>query len=470
MKTMRARAQQALRDQQLQRNLRSTLGKTLTARDRAVSGVSNWEELRQYASDVKTHTLARLSHYLEELESRIIEQGGKVVWARTPQEAVHFILDLAHEKDVRKVVKSKTMVGEEIHLNQALERSRIEPIETDLGEFIVQQAGQTPSHIIAPALHLSKEEVARLFVDRVGMAPTRDVEQITATFRQVMRREFLRAPMGITGVNFAIAETGTLVVVENEGNARLTVSAPRIHVAVMGIEKVIPRLADLAVFLKLLTRSATGQKITSYVNLINGARRSGERDGPREFYLVLLDNGRSQILEDEFLRQTLSCIRCGACLNVCPVYQSVGGHAYASTYQGPIGAILTPQLEGLEEAPDPPYASSLCGACYDICPVKIKIPHILLQLRQRVQQRKNARAARVPLEKLGMSLWAWAMQSPENYARTTRWARRLQTLFGRRGGRLTIPFPPFNRWTEKRSLPRLAPRSFREIHCAKVTK
>jgi len=266
--------------------------------------------------------------------------------------------------------------------------------------------------------------------------------------------------MGITGVNFAVAETGTIVVVENEGNARLSVSVPEIHVAILGLEKVIPRLEDLSVFLKLLTRNATAQKISTYVNLINGKRQPGELDGPSEFHLVLIDNGRTRILEDEFLRQTLYCIRCGACLDVCPVYQTIGGHAYHSTYQGPIGAILTPQLLSAEEAPEHPFASSLCGACHEICPVKIEIPHILLNLRQKVQEQKSARATRLPLEKWGLQAWSWIMTSPGRYAFTNRIARAAARVFARKGRN---PVPPLSAWTKSRELPELAPKTFREL-------
>ncbi|MDA2937559.1 LutB/LldF family L-lactate oxidation iron-sulfur protein [Acidobacteria bacterium AH-259-A15] len=458
-----ANTQAALADQKLQRNLRQTLSKTLHSRNEAVSDVPNWEELRQYARDVKTHTLSRLADYLLELEGKVSEQGGRVIWAETGQEAVQFVLDLAHEKRVAKIVKGKSMLSEEIHLNESLERAQIEAVETDLGEYIVQLATEAPSHIIAPALHKSRGEIADLFVEKLDMAPSQDAVEITKTARKLMREHFLTARIGITGVNFAVAETGTIVIVENEANVRLSVSVPEIHIALMGIEKVIPRTSDLAVFLKLLVRSATGQTMSSYVNFLNGPRRNGELDGPREFYLVLLDNGRSKILADDFLRQTLACIRCGACLNICPVYQRIGGHAYGSTYQGPIGAILTPQLRSLEEAPEHAYASSLCGACYEVCPVKIEIPHILLRLREKVQGEKNQKAAHLPFEKLAMQVWAWVMCSPSRYARLGRWLRILQKNF-EENGKLKLPFPPFNRWIKHRDLPALPARSFKELY------
>ena len=432
-------------------------------RDESVAEVPNWDELSQYARDVKMQTLSRLDHYLEMLEQKVTAQGGKVIWAETGTDAVQFIVDLARQRKIGKLVKSKSMLTEEIHLNSMLEQAQIESIETDLGEYVVQLAGETPSHILASALHKSKEEIADLFVRELGMAPSGDVDDITATTRRVLRKHFLSARIGVTGVNFGIAETGTIVIVENEGNARLSVSVPQIHIALMGIEKVIPRARDLAVFLKLLIRSATGQKMTSYVNCLNGPRRPEELAGPDEFYLVLVDNGRSKILADRFLRQTLACIRCGACQNICPVYQRIGGHAYESTYQGPIGAILTPQLTSHEAAPEHAFASSLCGACQEVCPVKIEIPHILLKLREQAQNQKAARATHFSLERVVMGLWAQVMRSPALYAGLGPWARRIWRILGENGG-LGWLGTPLSRWNKHRDVPRPAARSFRELY------
>ena len=451
----------ALANKKLQNNLTHVLGLTLHSRNEAVAEVHNWEQLRQHASSVKAHTLSKLAEYLTDLEDKVQEQGGKVVWANTAQEAVEFILDLARRKKVDKVIKGKSMLTEEIHLSEALKRSKIDPIETDLGEYIVQLAGETPSHLLAPALHKSRQEIAELFVDKVGMSPTEDVFEITEIARKILRQHFLTARMGITGVNFGVAETGTIVIVENEGNIRLAVSMPEIHVAVMGIEKVIPRFSDLAVFLKLLTRSATGQKISTYVNLLNGPRRLGEIDGPKEFYLVLVDNGRSRVLEDPLLRQTLFCIRCGACQNICPVYQRLGGHAYESTYQGPIGAILTPQLTSLDEAPEHPHVSSLCGACYDVCPVKIEIPRILLKLREKAQASAKGRIFQLPFMRWGFYCWARVMRSPTLYSLSGRLLRVLaKNFFG--AGKLYLNFAPFSHWFLERELPDIPEESFRE--------
>lgn len=459
---IRKTSREALQDRQLQKNLRNTLKTTLKHRAEAVAEVQNWEELRSYAHQVKMHTLANLGDYLEQLEERVQGWGGRVFWAETAQDAVEYVLQLAHQKEIKKVVKSKSMVGEEIHINRALEREKITPVETDLGEYIVQLAGETPSHLIAPALHFSRQQVSRLFSDRHGLDPESDPEEITQAARDLLRSDFLSAPMGITGVNFAIAETGTIVVVENEGNARMTMSTPLIHVAIMGIEKLLPRQRDLPVFLKLLTRSATGQRISCYVNLVNGIRRRNELDGPGEFHLILLDNGRTECLADAEMRQTLACIRCGACLNVCPVYQSIGGHAYGSVYQGPIGAILTPQLKEGDQAKQHPFASSLCGACQEICPVKIEIPRILLRLRQRIQLEENSHAGHLPLEQWAFRSWARICSRQRSYEKFGRWLRRLDVP---RLSRL-FPIPVASAWLSARDLPAVPERSFRELYAS----
>ncbi len=457
------RIQQALKNKQLRDNLPRTLLHAQRSRARSVGTVKNWEELRDHASRVKKHSLSRLDHYLVQLEESLQRVGGKVVWARDSAEAIDFILRLLHERGVTRVVKSKSMTTEEVNLNEELERAHVTPVETDLGEYIVQLAGQKPFHLLAPALHFSAREVAQLFEQEIGMPYTEDAAEMTAMARKKLRWEFLQAGVGITGVNFAVAETGTLVIVENEGNVLLSTAGPPVHIALMGIEKVIPRLSDLPVFLRLLTRSATGQPISSYVHFVNGPRRPDELDGPEELYLVLLDNGRSDILKDPYLSQTLNCIRCGACLNACPVYETIGGHAYGSTYQGPIGAILTPQLHSYEAALKHPFASSLCGACGEVCPVKIEIPHILLKLRERIQVVHDKTPSRLPVERFAFRLWAWAMTSPARFQTLSRWARRLQgVLFS--GPALKLPFSPLRYWSRSRDLPRIAPQSFRELY------
>ena len=462
---LQSRIHEALQDRQLQANLEKNLKRSSrgTQRERIIQSTPDWERLREYGRQVKEHTLGRLPEYLEELEKNVVSLGGKVIWAQDAEHARNFILQLIRDRDIRSVVKSKSMTTEEISLNPALEREGTRVVETDLGEYIVQIAGQKPSHILGPSVHLSKDQISDLFYRKHGPPKLSRAEELTAQARQRLRQEFLRADMGITGVNFGIADSGTLVLIENEGNILLTVSKPRIHVAIMGIEKVIPRLEHLPNFLKLLIYSASGQRISSYVHLVSGPRRPGEIDGPEELYLILLDNGRSRILSDPFLAQTLSCIRCGACLNSCPVYQNVGGHAYASTYQGPIGAILTPQLESLEAAPDHPFASSLCGACGEVCPVKIEIPQILLKLREKIRLGKDRKSGSIQLQKLAFQIWVWCMQRPERVAGVRRMIRIGQKILLRKGHRFP-PVPFLRRWMRYHELPGFPEKTFREMY------
>lgn len=465
---MQDRVHKALQDRQLQANLQKNLrhSSRQNKREKIIESVPDWERLREYGRHVKQHTLSRLPDYLEELEKNVIGLGGKVIWAQNAEYARNFILQLIRDRDIRSVVKSKSMTTEEIALNPALEREGARVIETDLGEYIIQIAGQKPSHILGPSIHLSKDQISDLFYREHGPPKLSRAEDLTAEARQKLRREFLRAGMGITGVNFGIADSGTLVLVENEGNIFLTVSKPRIHVAVMGIEKVIPRLENLPNFLKLLIHSASGQRISSYVNLISGPRRPGEIDGPEELYLILLDNGRSGILSDPFLAQTLSCIRCGACLNSCPVYQNIGGHAYASTYQGPIGAILTPQLESLEAAPEHPFASSLCGACGEVCPVKIEIPQILLKLREKIRKAKDRKSGSIQLQKLAFQIWGWCMQRPARIAGVMRVVKFGQKILLKKGHR-HLPVSFLRRWVRYHELPKFPEKTFREMYAEK---
>jgi L-lactate dehydrogenase complex protein LldF len=353
------------------------------------------------------------------------------------------------------------MVSEEIGLNEYLNTLGIEVVETDLGEYIIQLAGEKPSHIIAPAIHKSKEEVALLFQKTLGISHDADISKLTQVARHKLREKFFQADIGITGANFAIAETGTIVLVENEGNIRFTTSLPPVHIVLMGLEKVIPTLDDLDVFLQLLPRSATGQKLPSYVSLITGPRKEYEKDGPEEFHLILLDNGRSRILSDPALRESLYCLRCGACLNVCPVYQKVGGHTYGSVYPGPIGSVITPPLIGFYRARSLPYASTLCGACRDICPVKIDIPHMLLKLRQDLTHKwnKNLINPGYWLEKIFIKAWATGMKGKSRYEFSTSVARLLQKPFLKNDKISYLPYP-FSRWTKSRDFTPLAPKTF----------
>ncbi|MGB7292087.1 MAG: LutB/LldF family L-lactate oxidation iron-sulfur protein [Thermodesulfobacteriota bacterium] len=454
-----------MKNENLQKALRYTTDRFRERRKSAVAAVDNWEDLRSLAREIKQETISNLDKYLELLEENVVKAGGIVHWAKDADEATRVILEIALKGGVKSVVKSKSMTTEEIELNHALDQAGIEAIETDLGEYIIQLAKETPSHIIAPAIHKSKEEISRLFSEKLNIPYYTEPEDLTKIAREKLRQKFLMADMGVSGANFAVAETGTIVIVENEGNARLTTTLPRVHVALMGIEKVIPHFEDLALFLSILARSATGQKMSSYVSLITGPKRRGEKDGPEEFHLVLLDNGRSNILASDETRESLYCIRCGACLNICPVYRKVGGHSYGWVYSGPIGAIISPQLLGLDRAPDLPFASSLCGACKDVCPLKIDIPKVLLELRKRVIEEKG-RANRVgvdKLEKLGIKIWRLAMEHTwlYSYLLTLAYYGQRMWLHGRADERKILPLP-FPRWTKYREFPTIAKKTFRK--------
>ena len=447
-------SEKALQNAPLQAALRTAMVRFRALRISAVEEIPDWQALRQHAHDTKAHALAHLDRYLEQLERQVTGAGGVVHWARDADEARNLITRLAGSSG-RRVVKSKSMTTEEIELNDALEHAGCEVTETDLGEYLVQLAGERPAHIIAPVVHKSKEAIAALLSEKLGVPRYDDAQELTRVAREALRRKFLEADVGISGVNFAVAETGTIVVVENEGNARLATTLPRMHIAVMGIEKVIPRLADLDVFLTLLPRSATGQRMSSYVSFLTGPRRAGEADGPQELHLVLLDNGRTAIHADSSMRESLACIRCGACLNVCPVFERTAGHAYGSEYSGPIGAVLTPLFEGLDVAGDLPFASSLCGACGEVCPVKIELPRLLLELRSRVVRQRGAPVA----ERLFVWGWVNAMKSARRLAIAGKVARVVQRFMS--AVHLPLPYP-FSRWSASRELPTPPAKAFRE--------
>ncbi len=469
-----AKLHQTLANRELQTAIYSATGRLMGKRQGALAAThgAEFEQWREQAHQLKRHTIENLDYYLEQLESNLTRNGGHVIWARDGGEAVDFLLRLAREKGARRLVKSKSMTTEEVDLNEHLEHHQLEVVETDLGEFIIQLARQRPYHIVAPALHMTRFQVADLLTERLGVEREEEIEKQTMIARRVLRERFLSADVGVTGANFLVADSGAVVLVENEGNARLTSSAPRIQVAVAGIEKLIPRAQDLAIFLKVLGRSATGQPMTVYTSLLSGPRRAGEVDGPEEFYLVLLDNGRTRLLADRDKRQSLYCIRCGACLNHCPVYRKIGGHNYPGVYSGPIGAILTPQFQGVTQDPWLPYASSLCGACAEVCPVKIDIPKILLDLRAEVTRAK-AREGTGRLERLAFVVWAWVMRHP-----------RLYEMGGMIAGALfadsqsawisKLPPPlnigPLGAWTSQRDLPRPATRSFRQLWRERAAK
>ncbi len=366
---------------------------------------------RDWARDLKTHVLTHLDDYLEQAERSLVANGCTVHWAATGTDACDVVAGIARDRHVRRVVKAKSMLTEEIGLNRRLEEDGLAVRETDLGEFIIQLLDEPPSHIVGPSLHRSLDDCRRLFHERFGTPPDASPEVLAATARQVMRDDFLQADMGISGANFLAADTGTLALIENEGNIRISTSVPRVHVAMVGIEKLVPRFEDLSGLVQLTARSATGQPIGNYVSFIQGPRRPGERDGPDEVHVVFVDNGRSALLADPEAWEVLRCVRCGACLNTCPVYRQTGGHAYGWAYSGPIGAILAPGLLGLEASMPLPFASSLCGACAEVCPVRIPIPELLVYWRERAAEEGLTPA----LETATMKMWATLAEHPHAF-------------------------------------------------------
>ena len=423
----------------------------------------DYEAARQRCYEIKWEALNHLDRYLTEFEQRVTARGGHVFWAETAEGARRYITELASARGVRTVVKSKSMVTEEIHLTPALEKLGIRVFETDLGEFIVQLRDEPPFHIVTPAMHLTRADIAKLFHEKLADAmpagsSTDDPTELVAAARRALRRAFFSAEMGITGANFLVADAGMIAITTNEGNDRLGTALPRIHVAVAGIEKVIPRLEDLATIWPVLATAGTGQMITCYNTLIGGPREAGEIDGPEEFHVVLLDNGRTELLDDAEQRDVLHCIRCGSCLNACPVFRTIGGHAYHTTYSGPIGSVLTPHLRGLNEFQHLSYASSLCGACTSVCPVKIDLHHHLLH------NRRNAVSAsdRPWSERLEFKMWRWAMSGPLWFALAGGLARgtmRFARALGLDGTRLD----PLRAWTQYRATPAIPRKPFREM-------
>jgi len=408
------------------------------------------EAWRERAKRVKDHLLTHLDHYLELAEKRLQEKGVQVHWAEDPEEAHRILREIVARHGVKRVVKAKSMLTEELGVNPLLESLGVEVYETDLGEYLIQLLGEPPSHIVGPAIHLALPDIQRLFHQRFGTPLDASPEALAAVARKVLREAFLTADLGISGANFLVAETGTLALMENEGNIRLSTSLPRVHVAFVGIEKLLPRFADLALFLPLTARAATGQRLSTYVSLIQGPAKEGE-EGPKEVHVVLVDHGRTSLLHDPEAWEVLRCLRCGACLNACPVYRQTGGHPYGYVYSGPIGAVLDPGLLGLEDTYPLPYASTLCGACYEACPVKIPIPKLLLTWRQRAVER-----GLVPTwEKGAMQAFSKVMQSPSLYR-----------LFSKALRGLPLPqdlLPLLKAWTEGRGPLRPSPKPFHEL-------
>jgi L-lactate dehydrogenase complex protein LldF len=451
----------ALADVQLQQALGHVRAGFIEKRANAVAALPEFEQLRDNARDIKNHTLEHLDLYLEAFEEKVREQGGAVHYAETGQQARELIFGICRRLGARTVTKGKTMIAEEIGLNEYLAEHGVEPVETDLGEYIIQLRDEPPSHIIAPAVHLTKAQVEEDFRRvHTSLAPDRDLSEPVSLLneaRGVLRERFLAADIGITGANFLIAETGTSVIVTNEGNGDLTQILPRVHIVLASVEKITPTLNDASQILRLLARSATGQDMSAYTTFSSGPRREGDPDGPDEYHVVILDNGRSAMLGSEF-EDMLRCIRCGACMNHCPVYQEVGGHAYGWVYSGPMGAVLTPTLVGVDKAGHLPNASTFCGRCEAVCPMKIPLPKMMRHWREREFERHLSPAT----YRYGLGLWAFFAKRPRLYQRWTGIAMRMLGNLGWRKGRFRF-LPLAGGWTKYRDLPAPEGKTFQEM-------
>lgn len=436
------------------RIIRTALGNYEIARDKRKASFQDWQQARQLAAETKWEAINHLDKYLEQLAAKLESRGTKVHWASTGAQARDLVLDIVRDKKAQSVIKSKAMTSEEIHLNDALEHAGLTVVESDLGELIVQLRNETPYHIVFPSMHLTRGEISKLFQEKLGSQPTNDPEELTMIARRVLREKYVTADIGITGANFAIAETGMISITENEGNARLTAALPKTMITLIGIEKVLPRMEDLALFLPMLATMGTGQPLTCYNTLYGGPRQPDETDGPEEWHVVFLDNHRTELLADAEQRDALHCIRCGACLNVCPIFRNVGGHTYGTTYSGPIGSVITPHLRGLQDWKHLSNASSLCGACTETCPVKIDLHHHLLH------NRRNAATSKPSFfERLAYRFFAFAATRPwlwELAKELGRVGQPIQTTL--QGGALD----PAKAWTKTRDLPPLAKESFRD--------
>ena len=456
----KARAGQKLADLRLQQNLKKLSTKFVTGRATAIAELDDFEATRDAAAERRMRAIENLDVWLSTFEKEATRRGATVLYAETAEDASRLVVEIARKHEVKKVIKSKSMVSEEMALNSALEAAGITPIETDLGEYILQiNDNEPPSHIIAPVIHKDKEEIAELFA-RVHKKPLlTDIPEMTREAREVLRAHFLSADMGVTGGNFIIAESGSVAVVTNEGNEGMcTVMPPKVHVVVTGIEKVLPTLSDLATIMRLLPRSATGQSISNYFSLLTGPRAQGEQDGPEHMYFVLVDAGRTSLVGTEF-EEMLRCIRCGACMNHCPVYQKIGGHSYGWVYPGPMGSVLTPSYVGVENAMDLPQASTLCGECHVVCPVKIPLPDLLRKLREK-QFKKGLRPV---FEYVAFGVWAFVAKRPKLYRIVTQIAARLMRAMGNEKG-LIATLPLAAGWTEHRDMPVPAGKTFRELN------
>jgi L-lactate dehydrogenase complex protein LldF len=448
------RARQLTEDLRHRQLIQNALRKYEVVRDKTKAQFQNWEGARAIASRTKWEAINHLDQYLIQFVEKLEARGTKVHWASTGEQARDIILTIIREQKARSVIKSKAMTSEEIHLNEALEHAGFVVVESDLGEYIVQLRKEPPYHIVFPAMHLTRGDISELFVRELGSAPTDNPEDLTMIARRALRQKYITADVGLTGANFAVAESGMISITENEGNARLSAALPKVMISLLGIEKVLPSLADLALFLPMLATAGTGQQLTCYNSLYGGPRQPGESDGPEQFHVVLLDNRRTELLADVEQRDALHCIRCGACLNVCPIFRNVGGHTYGTTYSGPIGSVITPHLRGLQDWKHLSYASSLCGACTETCPVKIDLHHHLLQNRRNAVSQKRSWQ-----EQILFKLFATVVNRPGLYSLVSRAGRILQKYhFLIRGSRVD----PVRGWTQTRDLPFIAPQTFKE--------
>lgn len=446
-----------LKDSFMREAVASAQSRLTGIRQSTIDELGNWEDWRNLSESIRSHTIENLDYYLYELSENITKKGGHVFFAKTAEEANEYITSVAKKKEAKKVVKSKSMVTEEIGLNHALEDSGCDVIETDLGEYIIQLAEDPPSHFLAPALHKNRHQVRDVFKEKRGYDQTSKPEELTLFAREQLRQEFLTADVGITGCNFAVADSGTVTIVTNEGNAEMVTSYPKTQISVMGMERIVPSWKELDIMVSMLTRSAVGQKISTYVAALTGPKKEDEIDGPEEFHLVIVDNGRSNIIGTEF-QSALNCIRCSACLNVCPVYRHIGGHSYGSIYSGPIGAVLSPLLGGYDDFKELPYASTLCSACTDACPVKIPLHELLLKHRENIVDHEG----RAPTtEKLAMKAYRYAVSSEKIYSTSTKAAPFMMKPFTKEN-KITSGPGPLKEWTESREFPSPSNQRFRD--------
>jgi L-lactate dehydrogenase complex protein LldF len=457
----KATASVKLSNANLQSALKRLQGNFVRGRADRVAELGNYEEIRSAAAAIRDRALADLDVYLEEFERNAVARGAVVHWAETRQDVNRIVCEITRRHGVKKAVKSKSMVSEECALNEALEAAGVEVVETDLGEYILQLAKEPPSHIVAPVVHKTREEVSDLFQEKHRTPRKTDIAALTLEARQMLRRHFVSADMGISGANFIVAETGSTLIVTNEGNGRLVTTLPRVHVAITGIEKVVPTLEDVATLMRLLPPHGTGQTISNYISVTTGGKGEGDREGPEQFHVILLDGGRSEMMGGD-LQPMLRCIRCGACMNHCPVYQSVGGHAYGWVYPGPMGSVLTPSYVGLENALDLPNAATLCNQCGVVCPVKIPLPDLMRKLREK----QFERGLKPWPERLGLALWSWMARRPAVYAMMTALGARVLSLLG--GAEKLIHYLPLGGgWTAGRDFPAPQGKTFRELYRSK---